>query len=125
MPISNPSLPLVPDGVEVDDLTLDTVRLLITARTMAAQACCQACGRASARVHSRYWRTFKNLPCQDRAVTWRVQVRRFRCGHWPSKVRPEKGPGHVSSLSPRSSYASPGGSSASSPALRRIVGWVG
>ncbi|PXW50420.1 hypothetical protein BY998_1442 [Methylobacterium sp. B4] len=68
MPISNSSMPSVPDGVQVDDLTLDTVGLLITARTMAAQACCQACGRASARVHSRYWRTFKDLPWQGAAI---------------------------------------------------------
>jgi transposase len=93
MPISNPSMPSVPDGVQVDDLTLDTVGLLITARTIAAQACCQACGRASARVHSRYWRTFKDLPWQGRAVTWRVQVRRFRCGHCPGRIFAEPVPG--------------------------------
>jgi len=38
MPISNPSLPSVPDGLHVDDLTLDETGLLITARATAAQA---------------------------------------------------------------------------------------
>jgi len=38
---SNPSMPSVPDGGQVDDLTLDMVGLLNIARTMAAQACFQ------------------------------------------------------------------------------------
>ena len=93
MPISNPSMPSVPDGLHVDDLTLDKTGLLITARTTAAQASCRVCGRASTRVHSRYWRTFKDLPWQDRSVTWRVQVRRFRCGHCPGRIFAERVPG--------------------------------
>lgn len=93
MPISNPSMPSVPDGLHVDDLTLDKTGLLITARTTAAQASCRVCGRASARVHSRYWRTFNDLPWQDRSVTWRVQVRRFRCGHCPGRIFAERVPG--------------------------------
>lgn len=92
MPISNPSLPSVPDGLHVDGLTLDTSGLLITARTTAAQACCRVCGR-SVRVHSRYWRTFDDLPWQDRSMTWRVQVRRFRCGHCPGRIFAERVPG--------------------------------
>ena len=93
MPISNPSMPSVPDGLQVDDLTLDGSVLLITARTTAAQASCRVCGRASARVHSRYWRTFKDLPWQDRSVTWRVQVRRFRCSHCLGRIFAERVPG--------------------------------
>ena len=84
MPMSNPSMPSVPDGLHVDDLTLNETGLLITARTTAAQASCRVCGRASVRVHSRYWRTFKDLPWQDRAVTWRVQVRLCRAVTKPS-----------------------------------------
>ncbi|WP_409565521.1 transposase family protein [Methylobacterium sp. J-001] len=86
-------MPSVPDGLHVDGLTLDTSGLLITAQTTAAQACCRVCGRASARVHSRYWRTFDDLPWQDRSVTWRVQVRRFRCGHCPGRIFAERVPG--------------------------------
>ena len=54
MPMSNPSMPSVPDGLHVDDLTLNETGLLITARTTAAKASCRVCGRASVRVHSRY-----------------------------------------------------------------------
>lgn len=93
MPISNPSMPSVPDGLHIEDLTLDGTALLITARTTAAQASCRVCGRASTRVHSTYWRTFVDLPWQDRAVTWRVQVRRFRCSHCPGRIFAERVPG--------------------------------
>lgn len=93
MPISNPSMSSVPDGLNVDDLTLDETGLLLTARTTPAQASCRVSGRASVRVHSRYSRTFSDLPWQDRSVTWRVQVRRFRCGHCPGRIFAECVPG--------------------------------
>ena len=93
MSISNPSLPAVPDGLHVDELRLDGTGLLITARTIAIQSACRTCGRPSARVHSSYWRTIQDLPWQDRAVTWRVRVRRFRCGHCPGRIFAEPVPG--------------------------------
>ena len=93
MPISNLSLPLVPDGLHVDELTLDGGELLITARTTAAQGSCPLCKRPSARVHSTSWRTLRDLPWQDRAVTWRVKVRRFRCGHCPGRIFAGRVPG--------------------------------
>lgn len=90
MRIANPS---VPDGLHVDDLRLDAARLLIIARTTAAQVTCRTCGHPSSRVHSFYWRTFQDLPSQDRVVTWRVKVRRFRCGHCPGRIFAERMPG--------------------------------
>ena len=56
MPLSNPSLPTVPDGLHVDELTLDPSGLLLLARATAAQAVCPNCGHTSSRVHSRYFR---------------------------------------------------------------------
>ena len=93
MPISNPSLPTVPAGLHVEGLTLDAAGLVITARTIAAEATCPVCGHASARVHGRHWRTFHDLPWQDRAVTWRVLVRRFRCCRCPGRTFAEPVPG--------------------------------
>lgn len=89
-------MPAFPDGLHVDDLTLDGTGLLITVRTTAAEASCRVCGCASARVHSRYRRTANDLPWQDRTVTWRVQVRRFRSGHCPGGYfrRTRAGAGH-------------------------------
>lgn len=86
MPISNPSLRTVPDGLQVDEPTLDPSGLLLPVRTTAALGVCPACGQSSSRVHSRYWRTLQDLPWQDRAVTWRVEVRRFRCSHCPGRA---------------------------------------
>ena len=102
MPIFNPSMPSVPDGLHVDELKLDAVGLLITARTTAAEATCSACGRTSMRVHSTYWRTFKDLPWQDRAVTWRVKVRRFRCSCCSDRTFAERVLGFAGAKSRRS-----------------------
>lgn len=62
MAISNPSLPTVHVGLHVDGLTLDPTGLVLFARTTAAQAVCPACGHRSSRVHSRYYRTLRDLP---------------------------------------------------------------
>ena len=93
MPVSNPSLPSVPDGLHVDGLRLVAAGLVISARTVAAAAVCPSCGRASGRVHSTCWRVVQDLPRQDRAVVWRVKVRRFRCSHCPGRVFAERMPG--------------------------------
>lgn len=93
MPISNPSLPTVPASLHVEGLTLDAAGLVITARTIAAEATCPVCGHASARVHGRRWRTFHDLPWQDRAFTWRVLARRFRCRRCPGHTFAEPVPG--------------------------------
>lgn len=93
MPISNPSLPSVPDGVQVDDLTLDATGVTITARVIAVEAACPRCGRLSSRMHSSYWRTLDDLPWQDRTVRWRVRVRRFRCAYCLGHIFAERVPG--------------------------------
>lgn len=102
MPISNPSLPSVPDGMQVDDLTLDASGLTITARTTATRAACPGCGQLSTRVHSAYWRTLKDLPWHDRSVTWRVKVRRFRCSRCPGRTFVEPVPGFAGVKAQRS-----------------------
>ena len=84
MLIINPLLPSVLDGLHVAELELEAAELLITAWTTAVQTACPACGRASTRVHDSDCRTSKDPLWQDRAVTWRVRVRRFRCSGSPS-----------------------------------------
>jgi transposase len=90
MAISNPALPSVPDGLHVDELTLDAAGLLISARITADRASCPTCGRSSSRLHSAYWRTFKDLPWQGRTVTWCLKVRRFRCSRCPGRIFAER-----------------------------------
>lgn len=94
-------MPTVPDGLHVDELALDPSGLFLLARTTAAQAVCPTCGYASFRIHSRYWRTLQDLPWQDRAVTWRDQVRRFRCSHCPGQIFVERIPGSMGSKARR------------------------
>lgn len=53
MPLSNPSLPTVPDGLHVDELTLDPSGLLLLARATVGQTACPKCGHTSSRVHGR------------------------------------------------------------------------
>ena len=74
---------------------------MLLARTTAAQAICPTCGYASSRVHSRYWRTLQDLPWQDRAVTWRVLMRRFRCSHCQGRIFVERIPGLMGSKARR------------------------
>lgn len=63
MPISNPSLPMVPDGLPVDELTLDLSGLLPLAGTTPAQAVCPTCGHVFSRVRGRDRRTLQDLSC--------------------------------------------------------------
>ena len=54
-------------------------RLCIWARARAEQASCPACGRSSARVHSRYQRRLADAAIGGRPVLIRLTVRRFFC----------------------------------------------
>ena len=92
MSLQNPSLPLVPVGLHVGSVVLDGDQLLITATPTAAGAACPACGKVTACVHDRRWRKIADLPWHDRAVLWRVQVRRFRCRRCPGRVFTEPVP---------------------------------
>ena len=49
--------------------------------TTTPSALCPLCHRPSRRVHSRYWRTIRDLPCGEQSLTLRVRVRRFFCGN--------------------------------------------
>ena len=52
MSASNPSLPLVPAGLHVDELKLDADHPVVKVRGTVGEAVCSSCGQASARVHS-------------------------------------------------------------------------
>jgi transposase len=65
--------------MHVEEVLLDQNRLILMLSSMQSTATCPACSCQSARVHSRYVRTLMDLPCQERAVVLRVQVRRFFC----------------------------------------------
>ena len=68
------------DGVRVERLAVDGEVVTIEAVPTATEGRCPACGQPSARVHSRYVRALRDLPCAGRRVRVRLTVRRFRCG---------------------------------------------
>lgn len=71
---------LLPDGLIVERLEGDGTEIVAVARSRSATSSCPACGRVSARVHSRYERSLADLPAHGRGVRIRLQARRFRCG---------------------------------------------
>ena len=65
-------------GIDVDPLDLKApIHVLVT--TTPPRTRCPHCGRYANRVHSRYHRTLRDLPCAGRALVAHLQVRRFRC----------------------------------------------
>jgi transposase len=77
--VSKRLLPLIPAGLVVDQVHPDAERLTILTHPRAVAAACPACGRHSARLHSRYTRTLADLPWQGRRVVVSVRSRRWRC----------------------------------------------
>ena len=67
--------------LRLDGITLADGRITVVAATVRRRARCPLCGRSSTRVHSRYWRTVADQPWGGRAVTIRLQARRFRCAN--------------------------------------------
>src|SRR5581483_4226273 len=51
----------------------------VIAVSAVANAACPSCGVFSRHVHSRYWRTLRDLPCHGAAVRICLQTHRFYC----------------------------------------------
>ena len=66
-------------GVRVERIVEEGEVVVVEARSTAPGAVCPGCGRASARVHSRYVRTLRDLSACGRTVVVRLTVRRFVC----------------------------------------------
>jgi transposase len=74
------TLLLPADGdLHVEAVVLDEVSLTLLLCTTAPMARCPGCGTLSTRVHSRYTRTLRDVPCATRRVRWQLRVRRFFC----------------------------------------------
>src|SRR5690348_18426303 len=65
--------------MHLEEVLIDKNRIILVLSSTQSSAACPSCSSLSARVHSRYTRTLVDLPCQERAVVLRVQVRRFFC----------------------------------------------
>lgn len=67
----------------MDGWSINYRQLQITLRLISTPPCgrCPLCGRVSQRIHSRYQRTFADLPWADFQVCLEVRVRKFFCAN--------------------------------------------
>ena len=72
-------LALIPSDLVVRDVIPEPDQVRVFADPRHRSVACRLCERTSARVHSRYDRTFADLPWQGRPVTITARARRFRC----------------------------------------------
>jgi transposase len=70
---------LLPKGLDLQSLTIETGRVSIRVSSGTRRSVCPLCGRSSSRVHSRYYRTVSDLPWHGISVVLAVRARRFFC----------------------------------------------
>lgn len=70
---------LVPGGLIVDGVAIESDLVLVRGCSSTAACRCPDCGAISRRIQSRYFRRAKELPLSGRRVELQVLVRRFRC----------------------------------------------
>lgn len=70
---------LLPKGLDLESLSIETGRVSIRLSSGAKRCICPVCGRGSSRVHSRYSRTVSDLPWHGVSVALEVHARRFFC----------------------------------------------
>ncbi len=70
---------LLPKGLHLENLSVETGRVSIHVASGASGARCPLCGRDPSRAHSRYSRTVSGLPWHGISVTFQVSARRLFC----------------------------------------------
>lgn len=70
---------LLPKGLELESLRVETGHVSICVGSDATRCICPVCGHGSSRVHSRYLRTVSDLPWHGISVALAVRARRFFC----------------------------------------------
>ena len=70
---------LLPEGLYLESLSIETGRVSIRVASGASKSRCPVCGLVSSRVHSRYSRTVSDLPWHGLSVELEVRARRFFC----------------------------------------------
>jgi transposase len=70
---------LLPKGLELESLSVETGHVSICVGSGATRCICPLCGHRSARAHSRYHRTVSDLPWHGISVTLKIRARRFFC----------------------------------------------
>jgi len=74
---------LLPDvsGLRLDAILTEDQTIHITMTSTQSTAACPLCAVASARIHSRYQRTVRDLPWASHSVQVQLHVRRFFCSN--------------------------------------------
>ncbi len=70
---------LLPKGLELESLSVETGHVSICAGSGARRCICPVCGHGCSRIHSRYHRTVSDLPWHGIRVTFEIRARRFFC----------------------------------------------
>ena len=70
---------LLPRGLKLESLSIETGHVSICVGSGATRCICPVCGHRSARAHSRYHRTVSDLPWHGISVTLKIRARRFFC----------------------------------------------
>ena len=70
---------LLPKGLDLEGLSVQTGRVTLSVSSGARRCACPVCGRSSSRAHSRYSRIVSDLPWHGISVELAVRARRFFC----------------------------------------------
>nr|MDP9486180.1 ISL3 family transposase [Actinomycetota bacterium] len=70
---------LLPKGLQLESLSIETGRVSICVSPGSRSCVCPLCGRDSSRAHSRYSRRVSDLPWHGISVALEVRARRFFC----------------------------------------------
>jgi transposase len=69
------------DGLQIERVTHQANRLLVSIGSQEPQACCPLCAGQAWRIHSHYTRHVADLPCAGQQITLVLKVRKFFCPH--------------------------------------------
>src|SRR5579884_1004839 len=77
--METPQLLHLGDGLELTRIEMGDDRLLLHVTATSRSSPCPVCARPATRMHSRYSRMVKDLPCAGQQVQLILHVRKFFC----------------------------------------------
>jgi transposase len=90
--METPQIFLLGEGLELTDLQMGNGQLLLHVTATSPGSACPVCAQPATRMHSRYSRVVKELPCVGQQVQLILHVRKFFCdtAHCVRKIFAEK-----------------------------------
>ena len=85
---------LLGEGLELTGLQVGNGQLVLHVTAMSGSSPCPVCAQPATRMHSRYSRVVKDLPCAGQQVQLILHVRKFFCdaAHCMRKIFAERLP---------------------------------